>query len=153
LYYTRAVDPTVLMPLNDIATEQTKATEKNQAGTNQLLDYLGTHQYTTIRYHASDMILHIHSDAFYFSVSNTRTLLEGLLFCRDKPPQEDTLNGLILNVASIIKNVVAYAAESEVGACFQKVQSGSPLRVTLTELAHIQPQLLSAQITPRHLAS
>jgi hypothetical protein len=26
LYYSRAVDPTVLMPLNDIATEQTKAT-------------------------------------------------------------------------------------------------------------------------------
>jgi hypothetical protein len=30
LYYTRAVDPTVLMPLNDIATEQTKATEKRR---------------------------------------------------------------------------------------------------------------------------
>jgi hypothetical protein len=28
LYYIREVDPTVLMPLNDIATEQTKATEK-----------------------------------------------------------------------------------------------------------------------------
>jgi hypothetical protein len=28
LYYARAVDPTVLMPLNDIATEKTKATEK-----------------------------------------------------------------------------------------------------------------------------
>jgi hypothetical protein len=31
LYYARAVDPTVLMPLNDIATEQTKATAKTQA--------------------------------------------------------------------------------------------------------------------------
>jgi hypothetical protein len=38
LYYARAVDPTVLMPLNDIATEHTKATEKTQAATNQLLD-------------------------------------------------------------------------------------------------------------------
>jgi hypothetical protein len=38
LYYTRAVDPTVLMPLNDIATEQTKETEKMQAATNQMLD-------------------------------------------------------------------------------------------------------------------
>jgi hypothetical protein len=28
LYYARAVDPTVLMPLNDIATKQTKVTEK-----------------------------------------------------------------------------------------------------------------------------
>jgi hypothetical protein len=56
LYYARAVDPTVLMPLNDIATEQTKATGKTQAATNQLLDYLATHPDVTIRYHASDMI-------------------------------------------------------------------------------------------------
>jgi hypothetical protein len=39
LYYARAVDPTVLMPLNDIAMEQNKATEKTQAATDQLLDY------------------------------------------------------------------------------------------------------------------
>jgi hypothetical protein len=63
LYYARAVDPTVLMPLNDIATEQTKATGKTQVATNQLLDYLATHPDATIKYHASDMILHIHSDA------------------------------------------------------------------------------------------
>jgi hypothetical protein len=43
LYYARAVDPTILMPLNDIATEQTKANEKTQAATNKLLDYLATH--------------------------------------------------------------------------------------------------------------
>jgi hypothetical protein len=29
-YYARAVYPTVIMPLNDIATEQTKATEKHK---------------------------------------------------------------------------------------------------------------------------
>jgi hypothetical protein len=39
LYCARAVDPTVLMPLNDIATEQTKETEKTQAATNKLLDF------------------------------------------------------------------------------------------------------------------
>jgi hypothetical protein len=75
LYYTRAVDPTVLMPLNDIATEQKKATERIQAATNQLLDYLATHPDATIRYHASYMILHIHSDASYLSVSNARSRL------------------------------------------------------------------------------
>jgi hypothetical protein len=49
------------------------------------------------------------------------------------------MNGSILNVASVIKNVVASAAESEVGACFHNAQSGAPLRVTLTELGHIKP--------------
>jgi hypothetical protein len=34
LYYARAVDPTVLIPLNHIAMEQTKATDKTQAATN-----------------------------------------------------------------------------------------------------------------------
>jgi hypothetical protein len=87
LYYARAVYPTVLMPLNDIATEQTKATEKTQAATNQLLDYLATHPDATIRYHASYMIVHIHSDASYLSVSNACSRLGGLFFCGDKPPQ------------------------------------------------------------------
>jgi hypothetical protein len=85
LYYARAVDPTVLMPLNDIATEQTKATEKTQAATNQLLDYLSTHQDATIRYHASYMIVHIHSDASYLAVSNARSRLGGLFFRQQTP--------------------------------------------------------------------
>jgi hypothetical protein len=80
LYYARAVDPIVLMPPNDIATEQTQATEKTQAATNQLLDYLATHPDATIRYHASNMMLHIHSDASYLSVSHARSLLGGLFF-------------------------------------------------------------------------
>jgi hypothetical protein len=101
LYFARVVDITVLLPLNDIATEQTKATEKTQASTNQLLDYLATHPDATIRYNSSDMILHIHSDASYLSVSNARSRLGGLFFCGEKPPQEDTLNGSILNVASV----------------------------------------------------
>jgi hypothetical protein len=54
LYYAREVDPTILMPLNEIATEQTKATEKTQADPNQLLDYLAMHPDATIRYHASN---------------------------------------------------------------------------------------------------
>jgi hypothetical protein len=65
LYYARAVDPTVLLPLNDIETEQTKATDKTQAATNQMLDYSATHPDATLRYHASDMVLHIHIDASY----------------------------------------------------------------------------------------
>jgi hypothetical protein len=98
------------MPLNDIATEQTKATEKTQAATNQLLDYLATHTDATIRYHAFDMILHIHSDASYLSVSNVRSRLGVLFFLGNKSPEQNKLNGSILNVAAVIKNVFASAA-------------------------------------------
>jgi hypothetical protein len=110
VYYAHAVDPTVIIPLNDIAMEQTKATEKTQVVTDQILDYLMTHPDATIRYYASDMILHIHSDTSYLSVSNARNRLGGIFFCGDKPPNEDNLNGSILNVAAVIKNVVASAA-------------------------------------------
>jgi hypothetical protein len=98
------------MPLNDIATEQTKATEKTQSATNQILDYLATHPDATIRYQASDMVLHIHIDASYLSVSNARSRLGGLFFLGNRSPEQETLNRSILNVADVIKNVVASAA-------------------------------------------
>jgi hypothetical protein len=153
LYYARAVDPTVLMPLNDIASEQTKATEKTQAATNQLLDDLATHPDATIRYHASDMILHIHSNASYLSVSNARSRIGGMFLCGDKPLHEDNLNGSILNVASVIKNVVASTAESEVGACFQTPKVAPHSESLSQSWATYNPQLLSVQITPQHLES
>jgi hypothetical protein len=127
------------MPLNDIDTEQTKATYRTQATTHQLLDYLTTHPASTIWYHASDMMLHIHSDASYLSVSNARSRMGGIFFCGDKPPNEDILNGSILNVTAVIKNVVAPSAESEVGGCFQNAQSDTPLRITVIELGYKKP--------------
>jgi hypothetical protein len=103
LYYARAVDPTVSMPLNDIAMEQTRATEKTQAATNKMLDYLATHLDATIRHHASNMILHIHSDASYLSVSKARSRLRCRFFLGNKPPEHDKLNGSIIYVAPVIK--------------------------------------------------
>jgi hypothetical protein len=79
------------MPLNDIATEQTKATEKTQAATNQLLDYLATHLDAAIRYQAFNMILHIHCDASYLSVSNAQSRLGGLFFLGKKSPSRTHL--------------------------------------------------------------
>jgi hypothetical protein len=86
------------------------------------------------------MILHINSDASYLYVSHACSRLGGLFYFGNKPPQSDKLNGYIPNAVSIIKSVVASPAESEIGACFQKNQSGAPLRVTLTELGHQQPE-------------
>jgi hypothetical protein len=88
LYYSRAVYPTVIIPLNDIATEQTSATEKTKTAAGQLLDYLSMHPDAKIRFHASDMILHIHSDASYLSVSKARCRLGGLFYLGYNPPNE-----------------------------------------------------------------
>ena len=39
-----------------------KDTEQTQAAADQLLDYLAIHPDATIRYHASDMLMYIHSN-------------------------------------------------------------------------------------------
>jgi hypothetical protein len=130
------------MPIKDIATEHTKATAKKQEATDQVLDYMVTHPGSTIRNHASEIILHIHSDASYLSVSHARSHLVGHFFCGDKPPNEENLNRSLLNVEAFIKNVVASAAEPEVGVFFQNAQIGAPIRITLIELGHKQPATL-----------
>jgi hypothetical protein len=127
------------MPLNDIAKEKTTATKKTKTAVGQLLDYLANHPGAKIRFHASDMILHIHSDASYLSVSKSISSLGGLFYLGYNYPNENKINGSIPNVASVIKHVVASAAESEVGTCFQNAQTVVPLRVTLLELGHNQP--------------
>jgi hypothetical protein len=153
LYYARAVYPTVLMPLNDIALEQTKATKNTQAATNQLLDYLSTHPDATIRYHVSDMILHIHSDASYLSVSSARSRLGGLFFLGNKPPEQDKLDGPSLMLIPSSKTWLPLHPNQKLERAFTMP------KVELCSVSHslswvtYSPRRLSEQITPMHTAS
>jgi hypothetical protein len=59
-------------------------------------------------YHASDMMLAVHSDASYLSKSKARSQAGGYFFFSSDttdPPN----NGAILNIAHIIKNVMSSA--------------------------------------------
>ncbi len=80
LYYARAVDMTVLMVLSSIAVEQMKATEKTMGRCIQLLDYLVSNSEAKVRFHASDMIMNIHSDASYLSKTKARSRACGHFF-------------------------------------------------------------------------
>jgi hypothetical protein len=82
LYYARAVDMTVLMALSSIVVEQTKATEKTMSHCMQLLDYLSGQSDAKVRFHASDMILNIHSDASYLLETKARSRACGHFFLR-----------------------------------------------------------------------
>jgi hypothetical protein len=73
LYYARAVDPTLIMPINVLASEKSKATEVIADKVIKLLNYCNTHPETKIRYHASNMILHFHSDASYLSENGAKS--------------------------------------------------------------------------------
>jgi hypothetical protein len=77
LYYTRAVNPTILMALSAIATQQSAPTEETHAHVNQFLNYIWTHPDAKIRYRASDMILNVHSDASYLSAPKAQSRAGG----------------------------------------------------------------------------
>jgi hypothetical protein len=80
LYYPRAIDLMILMALSTIASKQANGMENMMLKTKQLLDYLATHPAATMRFHASDMVLNIHSDASYLSEANTHSHACGHFF-------------------------------------------------------------------------
>ena len=85
LYYSKAVDLTVLMALSTIPSEQTKSTKTTLKNVHKLFDYLATNPDTTIIFHASDMILNINSDASYLSTKNANSRASGNLFLSSVP--------------------------------------------------------------------
>jgi hypothetical protein len=104
----------------------------------QLLNYAATHPEATILYRASDMILKIHSDASYLSVSKARSRAGGWFYLGDKEGPEKP-NGAILVLSKIMSNVLASASEAEIGGCYECAKEGTVLRQTLTDLGHEQP--------------
>lgn len=147
LFYARMVDMTMLVAINTIASQQSKATESTVDATTHLLNYCATHPEATVRFSASDMILHIVSDASYLSASGARSRLGGYFFMshalHPSPPTPETpaptFNGPILVNSSIIPAVVSSAAEAELGALFYNAKDGAMLRATLEDMGYPQP--------------
>ena len=73
LYYSRAVDPTMLVTLNAVATQQASPMQKTMDRIKHLLDYCSSQKKAIITYHSSDMVLAIHSNAGYLNESKARS--------------------------------------------------------------------------------
>ena len=115
----------------------------------QVLDYLASNPNAIIQYHSSGMILFIHSDASYLSVTKARSRASGVFFLIDPKPRAITfseyipiLNGFIFIMCKILCNIMASAAEAEYGALFLNGQASVPIRTTLIEMHHSQPHTL-----------
>jgi hypothetical protein len=83
-----------------------------------------THPDVVIQYRASDMILNVHSDAFYLSTPKACSQASGYFFLGSLPHNGDPikLNGAIHVSCTIPKLVAASAAEAELGAHFLNAQ-------------------------------
>ena len=54
---------TIVVALSAIAGQQSRPTKQTEQQVEQFLDYMATYPEAKIRYHASDMVLNVHSDA------------------------------------------------------------------------------------------
>ena len=107
---------------------------------NQLLDYCHTHPSATVQYTASDMVLHLHSDAAFQSEAKARSRASGHLYLGNKADNNpEKLNCALLSTSTIMKHVMSLVAEAECGALFLNATQAIPLRMTLEEMGHPQP--------------
>jgi hypothetical protein len=137
---------TVLMGLSSITVEQTKATEKTMGQCIDLLNYLATNQDAKVRFCASDMVMNIHSDASYLSKGCVGISSWDGRPKNDKPIQ---LNGAFYVNTTILRFVVASAAEAELGALFHNCQDGIIFQQSWRTWATHNHKFLYIGIMPR----
>jgi len=136
LYLGRAIDNTIMHALNEINIEATKAKERTREAVNHFLDYCTTNPEPQIIYRASDMQIHIESDAAYLVAPKGRSRAGGYFYLGSR--DRNLFNGLIFILAKIIKSVMSSAAEAEVGSLYMNAREAIPLIYTCEELGHIQ---------------
>ena len=105
----------------------------------KLMDYLHTHPYSVIQFHASDMILYIKSDAAYLVLPQARSRVTIIFYLINATSKRPPLNGDIQVICKILQNIVSSAAEAETGGIFISGQQAVPIITYLSELNHPQP--------------
>ena len=115
----------------------------------QLLNYCAAHPDAVLRFHASAMILHGHSDASYLSEKKARSRSGGIFFLSSPladpltAPTPDSapppLNGAVHVHSSIMSVVLSSATEAEFGALFYNGKEAAMLRTILHDMGHLQP--------------
>ena len=110
------------------------------------MDYLHTHPNAVIRYHASNMILYIESDAAYLVLPQARSCVASIFYLSNATAGRPLLNGAIQVICKTLQNVVSSAAEAETGSIFIGGQQAVPIITALSKLNHQQPFVVIRQI-------
>eukprot|EP00957_Ditylum_brightwellii_P092700 7058782-Ditylum_brightwellii.AAC.1 len=83
------------------------------------------------------MILWVHSDASYLSEPKAQSRAGGYFYLGNIQPHH--MNRPLLVLLQIMRNVMASAAEAELGSLFENAKEAVALCTTLQELGHQQP--------------
>jgi hypothetical protein len=145
----RMVDSTMLPAIGTLASQQAHGTKATLEALTQLLNYCATYLHAKVRFIASDMVLHIHSNASYLSTPKARSCFAGYQFLSHRPRNPSILpnpdnpppphNGAINVPCQIMHKVLSSAAEAKLGVVYYNGKEACPVHVCLEELGH--PQL------------
>jgi hypothetical protein len=146
LFYARAIDNAMLTAIGTIVTQQSQGTQETMKAVVQLLNYCATHPNAVVRFHASDMVLWVESDASYLSEPKGRSRAGGFHYLSDYPAAPPKTkdkplptNGPVNVMCHIMHEVLSSATEAELGALFHNCKEACPMCTTLEELGHPQP--------------
>jgi hypothetical protein len=138
LYYSRAIDSTVLTRISKLSSEQAHPTRGTLAATERVLQYVATQPEASITFHQSDMRLICYSDASYLGETEARSRCGGFFYLGGK--DTETLNGPIICRSSIIDVVTSSAAESEFAAAFMNAREAAYIRNILGAMGYQQEE-------------
>jgi hypothetical protein len=132
-YYATAVDATLVTRVHKVGSLQSRPTVAVEQAAERLLQYVYQWPAATIRYHASDMRLIVHSDASYLSEPQARSRVGGITYCGNYA--DDTIiNGGVKCTSKILDCVVSGAAEAEYGGLFLNGKEAASQRTTLKDM-------------------
>ena len=101
------------------------------------MNYAATYPDAVLTYCKIDMVLAVHIDASYLSKPEARSLAGGNFpLFNDSPIPAN--NGMVLNIARLIKVVMYSAAEAEMGAIFLNTREAISAQITLIKRGYPQ---------------
>jgi hypothetical protein len=126
-----------------LATQQAKPTITTLKGLTQLLNHAVTHPDAEMRFHTSDVVPCIDSDASCLSESKARSRAAGHHHLSSHPDKlqgkPPPFNGSVNTLCSTMREIVSSAAEAELGAFFHSGKEACSTRTALEEMGHPQP--------------
>eukprot|EP00957_Ditylum_brightwellii_P203563 15335193-Ditylum_brightwellii.AAC.1 len=146
LFYAQAVYQTMLMAINAIASQQANPSVNTAREMVYLLNYCAMHPESTIRYTASNMVLHIHSNALFLTVPGAKSGA-GNHFClstvsedHNNPPSGlIPINGPIHTICKVLWTVIASATEADIGGLFVNTRKREEMCLVLMGMGHPHP--------------
>ena len=114
----------MLPSCNEISTCQSAPTQDTMDKYNQVLDYVWTHPNSTIRYHASDVILMTDTDYTYLVLLEACSRIAGYYYFTNRMlyyyKGTNNPNVPLLEECKTLKAVFPSSTESEIGVTFEK---------------------------------